>query len=399
MLDQIINTEDTQNLIAAGAIIIGLFGFIFIINKLFKRLYNKIAKLQGNTIKAIKYKDYQILSEEYNVRLIISAIKIIRLLLIFLIVYLCLPLIFSVLPWTQHIADQIIQWTMDPLKTIGSSFLNYLPNLFFILITALIVRFLTRILKYFSGEINKERLVIRGFHKEWSRPTFNLIRFVLYIFALVVIFPYLPGSDSAAFQGVSIFIGVLLSLGSTAFVSNFVGGLMIIYMRPFSKGDVIKVGDYSGMVISKNMLVTKIKTFKDEVISIPNKSIIENNITNYSSDEITKGIFVHTEVTIGYEVPWRKVHYIMENAAKNTEGVVQEPKPFVLQKALNDFSVAYEINAYIDNAMKMNAIKSTLLQNLQDGFAKADIEILSPHYYAYRKGEDSTIPPQRKEEE
>lgn len=385
------NNEITDWLFAAG-IILSLIIVIFLINKLFKSLYLKIYKLKGNKIKAIQYRDYQILSAEYNVKLVISSIKVLRVILILLIVYLCLPFVFRFLPWTKHIADNLIQLTLTPVKKVLESIVNYLPNLFFIAVILILVRFLTKILKYFTSEIEKEKLVISGFYKEWSRPTFNLVRIILYIFSLVLIFPYLPGSDSPAFQGVSIFLGVLLSLGSTAFVANAVGGLMIIYMRPFSKGDVIKVGDFIGTVVSKNMLVTRIKTPKDEVVSVPNKTIVDNNVINYSNDEVSNGILIHTEITIGYDIPWRKVHYVMENAAKNTTDILDNPAPFVLQKALNDFSVAYEINARINEPTKMNRIKSELLQNLQDGFAKAEIEILSPHYYAFRKGEESTIP-------
>lgn len=392
MFENILENNEITDWLFAGGIILSLVIIVMIINKLFKSLYLKIYKLKGSRIKAIQYRDYQILSAEYNVKLIISSIKVLRVLLILLIVYLCLPFVFRFLPWTKHIADNLIQLTLTPVKSVIESVINYLPNLFFIAVILVIVRFLTKILKYFTSEIEKEKLVIRGFYKEWTRPTFNLVRIILYIFCLVLIFPYLPGSDSPAFQGVSIFLGVLLSLGSTAFVANAVGGLMIIYMRPFAKGDVIKVGDFIGTVVSKNMLVTRIKTPKDEVVSVPNKTIVDNNVINYSNDEVSNGILIFTEITIGYDIPWRKVHYIMENAAKNTADILENPAPFVLQKALNDFSVCYEINARINEPTKMNKIKSELLQNLQDGFAKAEIEILSPHYYAFRKGEESTIP-------
>ncbi len=365
---------------------------IFFINRFFKFTYKKTEALTGDKIKGINIKNYQVLTPAYTAKLIIGGLKAFRILILLIVFYFWLPLLFSLMPWTKDIADVIIDYTISPLSALGISFVNYLPSLFFIIIVFFIVRYINKVLKFFASEITSGRLKIDGFYKEWAKPTYIIVKLIVYVFALVLVFPYLPGSNSPAFQGVSIFMGVLLSLGSTGFVANAVGGLMIIYMRPFVIGDLVKIGENMGTVISKGMLVTRLNTPKNEEISVPNKMVVENQIINYSSEEKGKGIYIHTTVTIGYDVSWRKVHEVMIEAAKRTQEVLEDPKPFVLQTALNDFSVAYELNAYTKKPAKMAATYSELHQHLQDCFRDHQIEILSPTYQVVRRNEDSTIP-------
>ena len=376
----------------AFAAILLLALVIYGINRLFKWIYALVEENTGKRIKGIRIKNYDVLTPVYTARLIVSGLKVLRIFLLLIVFYFWLPLLFSIFPWTKDIADTLIEYTLAPLASLGTSFIAYLPSLFFIIIVLIVVRYIGKLLKFFADEISKERLKLDGFYKDWAKPTYVIFKIVLYIFAIVLIFPYLPGSDSAAFQGVSIFLGVLLSLGSTGLVANAVGGLMIIYMRPFVIGDVVKIGDNIGTVVAKGMLVTRLNSTKNEEINVPNKMIVEQQIINYSSDARGKGVYIHTTVTIGYDVPWRKVHEVLLEAAKRTENIVIEPEPFVLQKALNDFSVAYELNAYTKEAALMARTYSALHQNMQDCFNENSIEILSPIYEVGRRNEDSTIP-------
>jgi small-conductance mechanosensitive channel len=206
---------------------------------------------------------------------------------------------------------------------------------------------------------------------------------------LVVIFPYLPGSSSPAFQGVSVFLGILLSLGSSSATSNLVAGLVITYMRPFKVGDRVKIGEVTGDVIEKTMLVTRIKTIKNEDVTVPNSMVLSSSTVNYSARTKTNepGLILHYTVTIGYDVPWKKVYSLLTNAALATVHIEKEPTPFVLQTALDDFSICYQINAYTLQANLQASIYSNLLENIQDVFNEAGIEILSPHYNVIRKEE------------
>jgi len=210
--------------------------------------------------------------------------------------------------------------------------------------------------------------------------------------AVIVAFPYLPGSESPAFKGISVFLGVLLSLGSTSAVAHAVAGTILTYMRAFQVGDFVRIGTDVGEVMEKTLLVTRICTQKKEVVTIPNGTVLGGVVINYSAEARQKGVIFHTTVTIGYNAPWRQVHELLISAALATEGVLPEPAPFVVQTALNDFYVAYELNAYTVNPKNMQNIYSSLHQNIQDKFNEAAVEINSPHYTSLRDGNRTTIP-------
>ncbi|TNF43267.1 MAG: mechanosensitive ion channel family protein, partial [Cytophagales bacterium] len=261
-----------------------------------------------------------------------------------------------------------------------------------ILVIIIFMRYLIRFVRFIFREIELERLQVAGFHPDWAMPTYNIVRFLLLAFTLVLIFPYLPGSDSPIFKGVSVFVGVIFSLGSSSAITNMIAGLVITYMRPFKPGDRIKIADVQGDVVEKTILVTRIKTPKNEIITIPNSSVLTGNTINYSLQAEGQGLILYTSVTLGYDIPWRKIHETLIEAALATEYIEKDPKPFVLQTSLDDFYVSYQINAYTKQPNKQAIIYSHLHQNIQDCCQKYGIEIMSPHYRANRDGSDSTIP-------
>ena len=243
-----------------------------------------------------------------------------------------------------------------------------------------------KFLHFLTHEIEIGKLVIPGFYRDWAQPTFNLLRIFIYAFTFIIIFPYLPGSDSPIFRGVSVFLGLLISIGSSSAIGNIVAGLVITYMRAFKVGDRVKIGDATGDVIEKTMLVTRLRTIKNEEVTIPNSAILNGNTINYSTSARELGLILNTEVTIGYDVPWRKVHELLISAAQKTENINESPEPFVLQTNLNDFYVNYQLNAYTDDADKAAKIYSDLHSKIQDEFNEAGVEILSPHFQANRQG-------------
>nr|WP_243431648.1 mechanosensitive ion channel family protein [Algoriphagus lutimaris] len=262
-----------------------------------------------------------------------------------------------------------------------------------IIVVVIITYYIGQFVNFISGEIGRGNLSIPGFYPEWAKPTFNLVKIIIYAFAFIVIFPYLPGSDSPAFQGVSVFLGLLISLGSSSAISNIIAGLVIIYMRAFKIGDRVKIGDTTGDVIEKTMLVTRLRTIKNEEVTIPNSAILNGNTINYTVEENSSGLILHSTVTIGYDVPWRKVHELLIGAALKVDTIIKEPKPFVLQTSLDDFYVSYQINAYTIETKKAAKSYSDLHASIQDAFTEAGVEIMSPHYRANREGNDLTIPP------
>lgn len=295
-------------------------------------------------------------------------------------------LLFSVFPWTREWAGVVLTWTMVPVRAAFGGIVNFVPDLFHILVVLLLSHLFLRLLKWLTAEVESGNLVIPGFYPDWGRPTLNIVRFVTYAFALVLIFPHLPGSDSVAFKGVSVFLGILISLGSSAAFSNIVAGVVMTYMRSFRLGDRVQVGTVIGDVIEKTLLVTRIKTFHGETVTLPNSALLAGNTVNYTVGAVGPGLLLHTKVTSGYDVPWRTVHALLIDAARKTPGVAPEPPPFVLQKALNDFHVEYELNLYTRDPARMMFIYSELHQNIQDCFAAAGVDMLSPHYQVFRDG-------------
>lgn len=366
--------------------------FIWIINRFHLKVVNNIVSKRKDLLKNITYKGYTYLTAEQELRAAILVIRGLRWFLILLLVYLALPLIFSIFPFTQTWAKQLFSLLWLPFKSIFIAVWKYLPNLLSILVIFFIMKYCIRVIKYIFGEIESGKLKISGFHTDWAIPTFSIVKILLYAFMFVLMFPYLPGSDSDIFKGVSVFIGILFSLGSSSAISNMVAGLVITYMRPFKVGDQIKIGDMMGIVIEKNLLVTRLKTVKNEEITIPNSTVLSGNTINYSVYTENEGIIVHTAVTVGYEIPWRVAEEALLEGALKTPLIQQNPKPFILQTALDDFYASYEVNVYIDNVRKKVEILSNLRKNIQDVFNERGIEMLSPHYIVNRDGNTLTIP-------
>lgn len=343
-------------------------------------------------LKDLSYKDYTFLSVEQELQGIHFLITVFRWFFYALLLYITLPIIFSIFPFSRNWADMLFLLIWNPFKGIIISIWKYLPNLFNILVIYFVMKYFIRFVKYTFSEIEAEKLKISGFHADWAMPTFSIVKVLLYAFMFVLIFPYLPGSDSTIFQGVSVFIGILFSLGSSSAIANMVAGLVITYMRPFKIGDRIKIGDVTGDIVEKDLLVTRVITIKNEVITIPNSAVLSGNTINYTIEAKEKGLIIHTTVTIGYDVPWKDMHEALIEAALRTEMLLKNPEPFVLQTSLEDFYVAYQINAYTKEASKQAVIYSGLHQNIQDVCNERGIEILSPHYRAARDGNRTTIP-------
>jgi small-conductance mechanosensitive channel len=283
---------------------------------------------------------------------------------------------------------------LGQLDSLGQAVLSYLPNLMVISVIVLITYYLARIVHLIFSQIANGELKLSGFYPDWALPTEKLVRMLIVILALVVCFPYLPGAKSPAFQGVSIFLGVLLSFGSSSAVANAIAGVILTYMRSFLLGDWVEISGSTGEVIEKNLLVTRLLTPKSEVVTIPNATVMSGSVRNFSAEAKKSGVIFHITVSIGYDTPWRTVHGLLTSAASATANVLKEPAPFVLQSALNDFYVSYELNAYTANPREMLNIYSDLHKNIQDQFNEAGVEICSPHFSALRDGNVIAIPDQ-----
>jgi small-conductance mechanosensitive channel len=319
---------------------------------------------------------------------------ILRWLLILGLLETYLTVVLGYFSWTREISLTGTKWVLSQLESLGQTALSYLPNLLVVTVIVLLAYYAFRLLRLIFGEIRTGGLKIRGFYPDWAEPTEKLLRILVLVLALTVAFPYLPGSKTRAFQGISIFLGVLLSLGSSSAVANAIAGIILTYMRSFLLGDWVRIGDTTGEVIEKNLLVTRVLTPKAELITIPNATVMSAAVTNYSVEAKKSGVIFHIKVSIGYNAPWRTVHQLLTSAALATKHVREQPAPFVLQERLDDFYVCYELNAYTDEPREMLNIYSDLHQNIQDKFNQAGVEICSPHFSSLRDGNVITIPEQ-----
>jgi len=377
----------------ALGVLLCLFVLIFLVHSFYRWLKYKIIKNTGKKMKGLTLKNYQLLDENRLIGFLITILSFIRYLIIFFLIYLALPIIFGFFPWTKNYAQVLFGYITEPFKNIMFGIWNYLPNFFTILVIFFVFRILLKILSFFKTEIANEKLTIQGFYPDWANPTFQMLRVLLYAFMFVMIFPFLPGSNSPVFQGVSVFLGFLFTFGSAGSLSNIVAGIILTYMRLFKVGDRVKIGEVEGDVVEKSILVTRIKSIKNQIISIPNSTIMNSHTINYSLEaEKGEGLILYTSVTIGYTVPWEKMHQALIQAAKNTNLILDSPEPFVLQTKLDDFYVAYQINAYTKFPNKQELIYSELHQNIQNICKEQGIEIMSPHYRSFRDGNASTIP-------
>ena len=378
---------------AIATVILGTTLFIFAI--VFPWLYRKVSNLQGTRFPAIRIQNFELLPATRISRLLIGLLKLLRFLLTLGALVIYVPLVMSFFPWTRQISLRVFRYFLQTVETSWEGFLSYLPNLFALAIILFITYYFIKLLKNLFTSIGNETLTFQGFYPEWAEPTFKLSVFLTVILAAVIAFPYLPGFGSPAFQGISLFLGLLVSLGSSVVVANVVAGIILIYTRAFQIGDRIKIGDAIGDVVEKTLFVTRMRTVKNVIITLPNTSVFTNQIINYTAAELDPEqapLILHTTITLGYDVPWRKVHQVLIDAAKSTTHLLSDPEPFVLQTSLDDFYVSYELNAFTHNPSIMARIYSELHQNLQDKCNEAGIEILSPHYSAVRDGSQITIP-------
>jgi len=361
-------------------------------NTVFALLVGKVDGWKGTVIKPVTLKTVVVFSEDRIGEVVAGALRILRFACILVLGYFYITILFSFFDFTHTWARTLFGYIVNPLWNVFTAFSSYLPNLFFILVIAYVTRYVIKLTRLIFDEIGKGVLTLPGFYREWADPTYKIVRFLILAFAVIVIFPYLPGSESPIFRGITVFFGILFSLGSTSAVGNVVAGVVLTYMRPFRIGDRVKIADTVGDVVEKTLLVTRVRTIKNVDITVPNAMVMGSHIINFSSSAKDPGLILNTAVTIGYDAPWPTVHALLIAAAEETANILGQPKPFVLQTSLDDFYVRYELNAYTERPNEMARTYSELHQHIQDRFNEAGVEIMSPHYGAIRDGNRIAIP-------
>jgi small-conductance mechanosensitive channel len=366
-------------LTAAGA----TAGFVVIL-LLFLWLYRKLVALIETKTKAkmqaLQTKSKDLLQAGRLAKALTGLLRMIRFVLLAGLVYGFLDIVLSLFPGTRLLSRNLGGYVLQPLGKMGRAIIDYAPDLIFIVLVIIVLRFLLKLVRSFFAGIESKSIEIRGFDHDWAMPTYKIVRVMIIAVGAIVIYPYIPGTGSAAFKGLSVFAGLLISLGASSAISNIIAGYTMTYRRAFRVGDRVKIGDHLGDVTAMRLLVTHLKSPKNEEIVVPNSLILNSQIVNFSSLAKDKGLILHTEVTIGYDVPWRQVEALLLLAAERTPGVLREPKPFVFQKSLGDFYITYELNGFTDSPLVMQRIYSDLHKNILDNFNEFGVQITSPNY-------------------
>jgi small-conductance mechanosensitive channel len=378
--------------IEAAVATAALVGFLLLVRIAFRKLGGRVGSAVEKLLSRARIQRLQLITPEVQARLVRWSGKAVRLLLVAVAVFAWLEVVLTRFPWTRDHADRSLRFVLGAVGSVLAEVVAFLPKLVYIALFALVGYGASQLNRAFFSAVERGAIRLPGFFPEWARPTARVVGLLIFALVAVAVFPYLPGSGSSAFQAIGIFLGAVISMGSGSSVSNAIAGFVITYMRPFAVGDFVKIGDTTGTVTEQSALVVRVLTIRNENVTLPASMVLSSQIVNYSAQARTSGVAIRTSVTIGYDVPWRRVQELLLEAASRTTQVLELPKPWVIQTALSDFYVCYELDVYVDRPEIAHLVLSELNQNVQDAFFHAGVEILSPHYAQLRDGNKAAIP-------
>lgn len=355
---------------------------MWLVSRAFRWLESRAEKRLERNLRNIEARSQRLVHAGRIWLFLAGLFRTLKLVILVVLVYLVITSVLELFPWTRSLSGSLLNMFMAPLRGLWTGLVHATPGLIFILVLFLVFRYLLSLMRTFFRGVEHGRIRLANFDPDWAMPTFKIARVVLIVFGIVIAFPYIPGSDSLAFKGISVFVGVLLSIGSSSIISNIFAGLSMIYRRAFKVGDRVRIDEVFGTVREIRLQTTQIVTAKNESVVLPNSNIMNANILNYSQLARQEGLILHTTVGIGYDTPWRQVEAMLLTAADRADGVLAHPKPFALRKKLGDFAVEYELNVYCANPDGMLKTYSALHDNILDVFNEQGVQIMSPSYVA-----------------
>jgi len=353
---------------------------VYVGRRLIQRLQARVTRRYGAHVTDVRIQSFHILSGDQVWRIVHGSLNLLRAATFLALLYTYLRWVLSLFPWTRGTSNQLVTLVVDPMQRIGRSIVEMIPDLIFLAILFVIVRGVLRVVELFFDSVAADRVKLRNFEAAWARPTYKLVRVLIIALALVVAYPYVPGSETDAFKGVTLFLGVVLSLGSSSFITNLIAGYSMTYRRAFKVGDRVKIGEHVGAVVRTRLLATHLRTIKNEEVIVPNSLIVGTEVVNFSSFAKGPGLILHTTVGVGYGTPWRQVEAMLIEAAERTPGLLREPRPFVLQLELGTFAVIYEINVYCATPERARVLYTELHRNILDLFNEHGVQIMTPAY-------------------
>lgn len=377
--DRLPATLVRNGLYAAGATLaLGLGIWVGVL--LMRRWRGFAEKHIGTRIHDLKVFGFRVFGARQMWGVLNGALNLLWLAAVLMALHVYLSTVLLLFPWTRGFAIDLIALVVEPLRTIALGFLAALPDLVFLAVLFVLCRYVLKLIKLFFNNVGAGRLTLTDFEPEWALPTYRLVKALLIVITAAVAYPYIPGSNSDAFKGMSLLLGVIVSLGSSSVIGNIIAGYTMTYRRVFKLGDRVRIGKYIGDIHEARLLVTHLRTLKNEIVAIPNSMILGSEVVNYSKLAGKTGLILHTNVGIGYETPWRQVEALLLEAAARTPGLLREPPPFVMHQKLGDFCVDYEINAYCNDAHAMSGLYNALHRNILDVFNEYGVQIMTPAY-------------------
>ena len=353
--------------------------------RLIRRLRQKTLNQMHHGMSPLIIKGYTLLNIRQRARIQLIGTRVLQILLVLAQLLISLPLLFSIFPETAHFTRKMIYYVWVPLRDIMLSTVGYIPNLIKIVLVIYLVHWILRVVRHMANEIEAGRLKFDRFYSDWAKPTYQIFRIFAIAFTLIVIWPLLPGSDSGVFKGVSIFVAALFSLGSTTTIGNLISGIIITYMRPFVIGDFVRIGESEGTVIEQNAFITRLRDIKNNIVTVPNNSILQLQTLNYTAAVRRGGLIVHSDFTFTYKVPRATIEKYLIEGAMRCHLLSKHPKPFVLVTQLEDFYTRYEINAYTRNSHQLPDVYSELHKHILDVFREHDLEPTSSHFVTVKQ--------------
>ncbi len=368
--------------IEAAAWTLGFVVFIVVILWLHRRIRRRTLRFVKRYLKDVETATAKSVQAEAIAALVRYGLNFVLLVIFFLGFYYYLSFVLLAFAETRYFAQLLLTYLTEPVLLIFKGILSYIPNMIMLGLIAWVTLYIIKGMRVFFDAVEAGSFDMGDFEKHWVNPTFNIARVVVILIALVFAVPYIPGSDSAAFQGLTILVGAMLSLGANSVVSNMLAGLFVIYRRSTSIGDRIQIGDHIGDVVQIKLMETHLKSIKNELISIPNAQLMNSDVVNFSKKTDGSGLLLHTTVGIGYEEPPEKIEAMLIEAANRTKGIKSKPEPFVLWTALADYAINYQINGYTTRGSIIPKIRSDLHRNIVAVFNENNVQIMTPSYIA-----------------
>jgi len=345
-----------------------------------KRVRTAVHARYRSKVHDVQFRSIEIMRGEYLWNVVQRGVWVVAVFVILVAAYAYLHYVLRLFPWTRALGQSLSDIFLQPLATLATGFVGFIPDLVFLIILALVTRYVLKLVKLFFHRIADGSITLQGFDPEWARITYGITRFAIVAFALVIAYPYIPGSGSEAFKGIGLALGLMFSLGSPSVIGNVVAGLGLAFRGAFRVGDRVRIGEHIGEVTQVRLLTTHLRSPKNEQVIIPNSMILNSEVVNFSALAKNAGLILHTNVGIGYETPWRQVEAMLLEAARRTPGLKTEPDPFVLHKKLGDFAVDYELNVYTDEPTRILALYTALHRSILDVFNEYGVQIMTPAY-------------------